>query len=127
MKNLKGFFTLAILSLILEIPYTGLGKTLSTIPIKYELKGSSAPMLQNPFSPDGSKVLTKRTGIRSGPDELYISSTRDGNLLETLQHDASISQAEWSPDSQSIIVYTRKTPGTGSDRVFLWDISYLNE
>ena len=116
----KSLPTLIVLSLMVAIPNTGLGRTISLKAEKHELKGDWAIAPQYAFSPDASKVLT----LNKGEGSIYIWSTVHGSLLETLKNDYNTSQAAWSSDGKSIIVYGVKNK---QRVVTLWNVSHLAE
>ena len=124
----KSLLTLAALSLVVAIPNQGLGKTVPlethkpTTAKKYALKGMLAITPEHSFSL--GKVITKDEEKQGG--NLYIWSTSNGKLLETLEHDGRVVTAAWSSDGKSLIV--RSIVGEGAQQVniiTLWDISHL--
>jgi len=95
---------------------------------KYDLGGVPIARHQSPFSPDGTKVLTKG-GPKSSQalrGTLYISNTRNGQVLDVFKSDGDkiIESAEWSPNGKSIFIITREVKASLTNAI-LWDVSHL--
>jgi WD40 repeat protein len=74
------------------------------------------PIGRTAFSPDGRVIAT----CDPSSNQLYLSS-RDGNVLGTLDHAASVLCIDFSPDGRTLVT------GDSNNEVHIWDVARRQE